>query len=503
MIIKIMTYQELETCLKLYTSDDDLKLIKQAYDIAKKAHQGQLRKSGETYINHPLAVALILAKIRLDATTIAAALLHDTIEDTSLTKKDIIKLFGKDIYFLVEGASKLGQVRIRKDLPVSVTALKEDPAAFYSFNRQVNVLRKMFIAMAQDIRIILIKLADRLHNMETLQAVSPPKQFRIAQETLQIYAPIADRLGIGELKGALEDLAFPYVFPQEYQKLQKLISKRLTVRTKYLEKVKKVLLKELEENHIKADIHGRTKHIYSLYRKLQRYDHKIDQIYDLVALRIIVNSIEDCYAVLGIIHKTWKPLTGRIKDYVAVPKPNGYQSLHTTVFCLDGQITEFQIRTWEMHEQAEYGIAAHWLYKTHQIEDKIPITDHHELRWVQQLASWQNKSTDAQELAESLKLDFFQDRIFVFTPKGDVHNLPEGATPVDFAFAVHTDVGMHCAGAKVNGKMVTLNHQLKNGDMIEIITNKKASPKSDWLNFIKTSHARSIIKQSIQHTSLT
>lgn len=495
-----MSFTELSKQLDTYCTPDDLQLVERSFEFAKAAHTDQKRKSGEPYIEHPLSVANYLAKMHLDPATIAAALLHDVVEDTSVTIEEIAKEFGSDIANLVDGVSKLGKVRIRKDFSATIHPDdKLEHTVFHSFSRQVEILRKMFIAMAKDIRVILIKLADRLHNLETLSAVDPDRQIRIARETLEIYAPIAHRLGIGEIKGRLEDLAFPYAYPKEYQRLQKMVGNKLAAKAQYLEKVKKVIQEELDKADVKGEINGRAKHLYSLFKKLEHYDYGLDQIYDLVALRIIVDNIEECYTVLGIIHKLWKPLPRRIKDYIAVPKPNGYQSLHTTVFCLDGQITEFQVRTRAMHEQAEYGVAAHWHYKSHPKEEKAPPHPNpNELSWVQQLADWQNKFHNTQELAEALKFDLFQDRIFVFTPKGDVHNLPSGASPIDFAFAIHTDIGLHCAGAKVNHKMVTLNHVLQNGDMVEIITSKKSSPKSDWLNFAKTSHARSMIKQTVK-----
>lgn len=485
---------------KQYGNSKDSDLIAKAYKFAEKAHHEQKRKSGEPYIIHPLNVACTLAHMKIDAKTIAASLLHDVIEDTPINEQQLEKEFGSDILFLVNGVSKLEQVRVRKNA-INVDIEETKPDSFHSLPRQFQTLQKMFVAMAKDIRVIIIKLADRLHNMETLQHIDSTEQLRIAQETLEIYAPIADRLGIGELKGKLEDLAFPYIFPKDYLNLKTVVEEKYPSRLKYVQRVKKVLEEELKKNHIKGQINGRAKHLYSLYNKLKRYND-IDQIYDLVALRIIVSNISDCYAVLGIIHKLWKPLNGRIKDYIALPKPNGYQSIHTTVFCLDGVPTELQIRTEDMHYQAEYGIAAHWQYKKQRFglfKTKRPIRPSaQEIAWIQQLADWQQKLSDTNEWNEIMNMDFFQNRIFVFTPKGDVHDLPFGSTPVDFAFAVHSDIGSHCAGAKVNGKMVTISHPLQNGDIIEIITSKKSSPKTDWLTFIKTASARSYIKQAIK-----
>ncbi|MDO8513888.1 MAG: RelA/SpoT family protein [bacterium] len=489
-----MTIEKLTNECEKYTTKKELELITRAFDYAQKAHAGQLRKSGESYIQHPLHVAMTLAKMRLDGATISAALLHDVCEDTPITLQEIEKEFGKVIAFLVDSISKLSKVRVRKDITAEAPDQNE-PDSFHSFPRQFETLQKMFVAMAQDIRVILVKLADRLHNMETLSYVAPEKQLRIARETLEIYAPMADRLGIGELKGQLEDLAFPYVHPDEYQKLKKIAKHDYPKRLRHIKNVQKAIESELKKNHIDGEVNGRVKHLYSLHNKMKRLD--LDQIYDKVALRIIVDSVRDCYAVLGIIHKLWKPLTGRIKDYISMPKPNGYQSIHTTVFCLDGQPTEIQIRTRQMHEQAEFGIASHWHFKTLQTNPSF-TKNPDEIAWVRQLAELQNKLTDPGELTEGLKLDFFQNRIFVFTPRGDVHDLPTKATPIDFAFAVHSDLGYHCYGAKVNGKMVTLSHPLQNGDIVEIIPNKKSSPKSDWLNFIKTSEARSNIRQALK-----
>jgi guanosine-3',5'-bis(diphosphate) 3'-pyrophosphohydrolase len=484
-----MTFPNLEKQLHTYLTPEQIIIIREAFAVADKAHSGQTRKSGEPYIQHPLHVAQTLANLQFDPQTIAAALLHDVIEDTEITKEEIEKQFGPEITFLVEGVSKLGKVRAKKDIGLPETNKKD---TFHNFPRQFETLRKMFIAMGEDIRVIIIKLADRLHNMQTLNFVDSQKQLRIAQETLEIYAPIAHRLGIGELKGQLEDLAFPYVHPKEYLELKKTVGIYYQKRTTYIKKVKESLQTELETNHIKAEINGRAKHLYSLHQKMLRHNNDLSQIYDLVALRIIVDNVSDCYAVLGIIHKLWKPLNGRIKDYIAMPKPNGYQSLHTTVFCIDGEITEIQIRTREMHEQAEHGVAAHWSYKSN---NKAPEVTSKEFQWVKQLIDWQAETTNPEEAAKELRTDFLQKRIFIFTPKGDVHNLPIGATPVDFAYAVHSEIGHHCAGAKVNGKMVTINHPLQNGDVIEIITSKKAAPKTDWLKFVKTSSARSSIRQ--------
>jgi len=465
-------------------TDYDLILIRLAYDFAEKAHQGQKRKSGEPYISHPLETAIILAKMGMDQPTIIAALLHDVPEDTNYSLVEIEKNFGSEVSNLVAGITKLGIIKYR------------------GMEKYAENLRKMFISMAQDIRIILIKMADRLHNLKTLDALPKDKQKRIAQESLEIYAPIANRLGMGQIKGELEDLAFPYVYPEKYQWITKEILPTIELKMEYVQKIIKIAKKELEDQKIKIiSIHGRAKRLYSLYRKLEKphYNGDATKIYDLVALRIIVPTIGDCYNALGIIHRLWKPLPGRIKDYISQPKPNGYQSLHSTVFCSEGKIVEFQIRTKEMHEQAEYGIAAHWHYKEAEkgpkkLGDK-GYTLPKKLKWVEDLVKWQKEIQDNQQYLESLAIDFFGNRIFVFTPKGDVIDLPEGATPIDFAYHVHTWIGDHYTGAKINGQMVSLDAKLKNGDVVDIITDKnRKGPNRDWLKFTKTNAAKSKIR---------
>ncbi len=465
-------------------SEIDLDLVRLAYDFAIEAHQQQKRKSGEPYVAHELATAITLARMGMDQDTIIAALLHDVPEDTSYSLVEIEKNFGPEVAKLVGGISKLGIIKYR------------------GIKKYAENLRKMFVSMAQDIRIILIKMADRLHNLETLGALSIEKQKRIAQESLEIYAPIADRLGMGHIKGELEDLAFPYVHPEGYKWLRKEGLPKIEIEMEYVQKVIKVVKKELGREKIKIiSIHGRGKRLYSLYQKLNRpeYNQDISKVYDLVALRIIVPTVADCYNVLGIIHQIWKPLPGRIKDYISQPKPNGYQSLHTSVFCLEGKIVEFQIRTPEMHEQAEYGIAAHWHYKeTDRIREKVGkkgYTLPKKLKWIEELVKWQQEVQDNQQYLKLLTVDVFRNRIFVFTPKGDVIDLPDEATPVDFAYQVHTWIGDHCAGAKVNGKIASLDAKLKNGDVVEIITDKnRKGPSSDWLKFVKTNAAKSKIR---------
>ena len=468
----------------------DPDLIEQAYKFAEKIHAGQERMTGEDYIFHCLGAAEIVSDLKVDSKTIAATLLHDVIDDgpgdKAKLEKQVEKEFGKEITRLVNGITKLGKIKYR------------------GAERQVENLRKMFLAMAEDIRVIIIKLADRLHNMRTLSALTPEKRQRIAAETLNVYAPLADRLGIGHLKGELEDLSFQYLMPGEYQWLLNQVREQIEEREKYLQKISPDLKKELlkESIHL-VEIHWRAKHYWSLYKKLQRYEMNLNRIYDLVALRVIVKDIEDCYATLGLIHKLWRPLPGRIKDYIALPKPNGYQSIHTTVFCQGGKITEIQIRTTKMHEEAERGIAAHWYYAEQKgiksyIKKIFTPAPAKELLWIKQLQDWQ-KETQAvpEEFFQSLKIDFFKDRIFVFTPMGDVIDLPEGATPLDFAYSIHSDIGQHCQGAKVDGKMVALNTPLRNGQVVEIITQKNARPSQDWLKIAKTHQALNRIRQWI------
>ncbi|MFA6410259.1 MAG: RelA/SpoT family protein [Candidatus Buchananbacteria bacterium] len=467
-----------------HKSEYDLDLIRLAYDFAENAHKDQVRKSGEPYIQHPLETAIILAKMGLDQDSIIAALLHDVPEDTDYSLIDIEKNFGSEVAKLVAGITKLGVIKYR------------------GMEKYAENLRRMFISMAEDIRIILIKMADRLHNLKTLSALPAEKQKRIAQESLEIYAPIANRLGMGQIKGELEDLAFPYLYPEKYDWFKKEIMPKIAIEMEYTQKVIQLAKKEFALEKIKiVSIHGRAKRLYSLYQKLQRpnYSGDISKVYDLVALRIIVPTIADCYHALGLIHRLWKPLPGRIKDYIAQPKPNGYQSLHSTVFCLDGKIVEFQIRTPEMHEQAEFGIAAHWHYKEtgknpKKIGEKGRVLPK-KFTWIQDLVKWQKEIQDDQQYLQSLTIDFFHNRIFVFTPKGDVIDLPEEATPVDFAYHVHSWIGDHCSGAKINGQMVSLDSKLKNGDVVEIITEKnRKGPNQYWLQFVKTSAAKSKIK---------
>ncbi len=466
-------------------SKSDAALIVKAFAFAQEKHEGEKRYSGEPYFTHPYAVGNTLAEMQADADTIAAGLLHDVCETASeeegkAREKEIQREFGKEVAFLVRGVTKLGKLKYRGE------------------ERYLENMRKMFLAMAEDIRVVLIRLADRLHNAQTLAHVPPHKQKRIADETLEIYAPLADRLGMGKLKGMLEDAAFPFAFPKEYAALSGQIKHTLSHKETYLAKVKYKTGEELKKAGIRfAAMDARVKHLYSLHKKLARHNNNMEEVYDLVALRIIVDTLEDCYGALGIVHKLWRPLPGKIKDYIALPKPNGYQSIHTTVFCVDGEITEFQIRTAAMHEAAENGIAAHWAYTMQGKPDTGGVVSKN-LKWIAQMREWQKESAGTKEFLESLKIDVFKNRIFVFTPKGDVIDLPEGATPVDFAYHVHSDIGDRCNGAKVNGKMVSLDSPLKNGDWCEILTHKNKKPSHSWLNFVTTSYARSKIKARLK-----
>lgn len=460
------------------TSKDDVELITRAFEFAQKAHGDQERLSREPYFTHLFETAKTLAHFQLDAKTIAAGLLHDICEDTNVTEKELKKEFGEEITFLVSGVSKLGTLKYR------------------GAERQIENLRKMFLAMAKDIRVILVKLADRLHNMKTLEYVPKEKQKRIALETLEIYAPLANRLGMGELKGQLEDLAFNYVYPEECEKIKNLLKDTYEQKERNLVKIKYHLSEELKKNGFEnITIDSRIKHLYSLYKKLKRpgIDMNINGVYDLAAIRIITETVEDCYKIMGIIHKIWRPLPEKIKDYIAVPKPNGYQSLHTTVFANDGEIIEIQIRTKKMHKEAEHGIAAHWAY-TESDKPRSGGKFHPKLSWVNQLIKWQKNTSGLKDFLEILRIDFFKDRVFCFTPKGDVIDLPEGATTIDFAYAVHSEVGDHAIGALVNNKFVALDSVLKNGDIVEIKTQKNKTPSPEWLEHAKTSLAKKQIK---------
>lgn len=479
-----MTLDDLITTIEQTRPNTDLALVRLAYEFADRAHTGQTRKSGELYITHPLATAQRLAEWRLDEPTIIAGLLHDVPEDTTVTADDVRREFGDEVAQLVTGVTKLSKVRYR------------------GMQRYIENLRKMFVAMAEDVRVMLIKFADRLHNLETISALPPEKQRRIALETLEIYAPIANRLGMGDIKGRLEDLAFAILDPSAEATTRQIMAEHLPSVGRELDEAMRELRGELAQEHIAVvSIHGREKRLYSLFKKLQRpeYDGDIEKIHDLVALRLVVNTVADCYAALGLIHKHWRPVSGRFKDYIAQPKPNGYQSLHTTVFGPGGRPLEIQIRDVHMHEAAEYGIAAHWHYEESDKPNQGSRVPEHKLGWVRELARWHQEIEDDEQFLATLKIDAFQDRIFVFTPQGEVIDLPQHSTPVDFAYHVHTDLGDHTSGAKVNGRLVDLASELKSGDVVDIIIEKsRKAPSRDWLDSVKTHLARNHIRHALR-----
>ncbi len=456
-------------------SNYDIELIGRAYDVAEEMHRGQLRKSGEPYLIHPMAVSVILSELGMDEQTLVAGLLHDVVEDTPYTEEELIRDFGEEVGLLVDGVTKLGSLKFES---------KEE--------RQVENLRKMFLAMSKDIRVLIIKLSDRLHNLRTINYMTHDKIIEKCQETLDIYAPLAARLGIYSMKMELEDIALKYLEPEAYYDLAEQVSERKEAREEAIAEIIDEMKENLDEIGFKYEIYGRSKHFYSIYKKM-KFQHKtLDEIFDLTAVRIIVETVRDCYAVLGLVHTMWTPIPGRFKDYIAMPKPNMYQSLHTTVIGQTGRPFEIQIRTYEMHRIAEYGIAAHWKYK----EGVDSDTEEVKLSWLRQALEWQKDVRDPREFMESLKMDLFSSQVFVFTPQGDVIELPAGSTPLDFAFKIHTDVGCKCVGAKVNGKMVTIDHPLENGNIIEIVTSPNAAgPSIDWLKIAKSSSARNKIRQ--------
>lgn len=479
-------YQELIRSVLKYHPSTDISMIEKAYQVASKAHEGQVRKSGEPYIIHPICVAIILADLELDKESIVAGLLHDVVEDTPMTTEDLAKLFGDEVALLVDGVTKLGQL--------SYSADKVD--------EQAENLRKMFLAMAKDIRVILIKLADRLHNMRTLKYMKPEKQKEKARETMDIYAPIAQRLGISKVKIELDDLALKYLEPEVYYDLVAQIADKKSVREKFIREIVAEVKRHMENANIEADVQGRVKHFFSIYKKMVNQDKTLDQIYDLFAVRILVDSVKDCYAALGVIHEMYKPIPGRFKDYIAMPKPNMYQSLHTTVIGPKGQPFEIQIRTYEMHRTAEYGIAAHWKYKETggSTQQNIEGKDSAEakLTWLRQILEWQRDETDNREFMSLLKsdLDLFSESVYCFTPGGDVKTLPNGSNPIDFAYSIHSAVGNKMIGARVNGKLVPIDYVIKNGDRIEIITSQNSKgPSRDWLNIVKSTQAKNKINQ--------
>ncbi|MBS4804479.1 MAG: bifunctional (p)ppGpp synthetase/guanosine-3',5'-bis(diphosphate) 3'-pyrophosphohydrolase [Clostridium sp.] len=472
-------YEDLMQKINENCHNIDKDMVKRAYDLACDAHKEQKRESGEPYVTHPVDVASILAEMGMDTSTIVAGLLHDVIEDTEYTYEDIKNSFNEEIANLVQGVTKLGKIEYKT---------KEE--------QQADNVRKMLLAMAKDIRVIIIKLADRLHNLRTLKFMPKEKQKQKAKETLDIYAPLAHRLGISKIKWELEDLAFRYLHEEEYYDLVKEIAEKRVERETYIAEIKEDLSKKLEESEIDSDIDGRPKHFYSIYKKMVNKNKSIEQIFDLTAIRILVNTVKDCYGVLGIVHTIYKPIPGRFKDYIAMPKPNMYQSLHTTVIGPQGKTFEIQIRTFEMHKTAEYGIAAHWKYKEGENQEEKENSFENKLAWLRDMLEWQKETADAEEFIEGFKIDLFVDEIFVFTPKGVVINLPSGATPIDFAYRIHTDIGNRCVGAKVNGKIVPLDYKLKTGEIAEVLTSKNAKgPNIDWLNIAKSNQAKSKIRQ--------
>ena len=484
-------YEELITRVRKYHPSDDISLIEKAYKTASEAHKDQVRKSGEPYIIHPLCVAIILADLELDKETIVAGLLHDVVEDTIMTDEEISEQFGADVALLVDGVTKLEKLNFHGEHG------NYDKDA-EKLERQAENLRKMFLAMAKDIRVIMIKLADRLHNMRTLQHMRPEKQQEIARETLDIYSPIAQRLGISKIKVELDDLSLKYLEPEAYYDLVDKIAVRKSVREKYIQTIVDEVSEHIKKAGIKAQIDGRIKHFFSIYKKMKNQNKTIDQIYDLFAVRIIVDTVKDCYAALGVIHEMYKPIPGRFKDYIAMPKANMYQSLHTTLIGSSGQPFEIQIRTYEMHKAAEYGIAAHWKYKEASDGKKIETQEEEKLVWLRQILEWQQTAEDNKEFMKLLKsdLNLFSDNVYCFTPTGDVKNLPAGSTPIDFAYSIHSAVGNKMIGARVNGKLVNIDYEIKNGDRVEIMTSQNSKgPSRDWLNVVKSTQAKNKINQ--------
>ncbi len=486
--VKEVTIEDILEKMKKNNRRNDLKLIKRAYEFAKEKHGTQLRKSGEPYIIHPIQVAYILAGLELDEATICAALLHDVAEDTEVTIQDIAKEFSPEIAEMVDGVTKLGNLKY--------TSAEE---------QQVENYRKMFLAMGKDIRVILIKLADRLHNMRTLKYLKRDRQLAIAKETSDLYAPLANRLGMYSLKWELEDLSFKYLNPEEYREIVEGIDKKREERLQFIDQIVEQINKELKKQKIKAEITGRAKHLYSIYRKMKRDNKSLDQIYDLFALRILVDNVKDCYAALGVVHELYNPMPGRFKDYISVPKPNMYQSLHTTLIGPKGTPFEVQIRTWEMHRIAEFGIAAHWAYKEANKDKKTSvIVQDDKLAWLRETLEWQKDMQDPQEFLNTLKTELFVDEVYVFTPKGEIKVLPRGATPIDFAYSIHAEIGHHMTGCKINSKMMPIITTLKNGDIVEIITSDQSKgPSRDWLKFIKSTTAKNKILVWFKKTQRT
>jgi len=490
-----MSFEQLIELAGSYLPPEKIAVVEEAWEFAVKAHEGQFRKSGEPYVMHPLQVAITLAELQLDAGSLVAALLHDVIENCGIESSEIESRFGPEVASLVDGVTKLGKL--------SWQAPEESSSRRVSAsNRQEQAenLRKMLVAMAEDLRVVFIKLADRLHNMQTLSALEPKKQRSIAQETADVYAPLAHRLGIWELKWQLEDLSFRYLEPRKYRQIAKLVASRRAQREAFIDEMIQTVTDEFERVGLQAEVSGRPKHIYSISQKIERYNaigKNFDDIHDLLALRVLVNTVQECYTALGVIHNMWHPLSDQFNDYIGNPKSNGYQSLHTTVMCQRTTSLEVQIRTYEMHRMAEFGVASHWRYKEGDTRDS---QYEERVGWLRQLVDWHRELSGAEEFLESVKTDIFNDQVFVYTPKGEIKDLPRGSTPLDFAYRVHTDLGHKCTGAKVNGRLVPLNYQLQNGDVVEIMSTRgEKGPSRDWLNpalgYVKTSHSRSKIRQ--------
>ncbi len=474
----VMTIDQLLDRVQSYQPDADLGMVRKAYEFSAKAHEGQTRRSGEPYVKHPIAVAGVLTSLKTDVTAIVAGLLHDTLEDTVATAGELEREFGKDVVHLVDGVTKIGKITFKS-----------------SEEKQAENFRKMVLSMADDIRVVIIKLADRLHNMRTLEHLSEGKRLEIAQETLEIYAPLANRIGVGWVKNELEDLCLKHLKPDVYEMLRVRVAKRDEDRQQYIQEVRELVEKALGEHGLSGAVYGRPKHLYGVYQKMNKQSISFEEVYDLTALRIITDTKMNCYALLGVIHSLWRPLPGRFKDYIAIPKSNLYQSLHTTVVGPKGEHVEFQIRTEEMHRVAEYGIAAHWKYKE---QGRVQDKDSKAFGWLRQFIEWQSDLPDNRQFMDSVKLELFHDVVYVFTPKGTVKELPKDSTPVDFAYAIHTEVGDHCVGAKVNGKIVPLKYELESGDTIEILTSPNQTPHKDWLKFVRTSRAKTKIKHWIK-----
>jgi len=471
--LTLTKFRDLMKRMQANRPQDDLTIVKKAYDYSLKNHEGQTRASGEPYLVHPLEVALVLAEMKMDPVAVAAGLLHDSVEDTSVTVADIRKEFGEQVAHIVEGVTKISKIDF---------ATREE--------QQAENLRKMMLAMVDDIRVVLIKLADRLHNMRTLEHLPPERQHKIAEETLEIYAPIAHRLGMGKIRGELEDLGFRFLDPVGYEQVEKSVNARRKQGEEFLAKMQAIITDKLKEAGIQARVESRIKRLFSIHKKLQRQHIAVDQVYDLCAMRVITRSLQDCYAVLGIIHNLWRPVPGRIKDFIAMPRPNFYQSLHTSVITEDGTPFEIQIRTEDMHKMAEEGIAAHWKYK----DGPVSAQDEQRLAWLRQVVEWQRDVSDPNEFLSTLKVDLYPEEVYTFTPKGKVVVLPRDATPIDFAYTIHTEVGHTCVGAKVNGRMVPLRHKLHSGDIVEILTQPGHKPSRDWLGLVKSSRSRNKIK---------